>query len=107
MADGGISKRRQFVLIIAAAVAYILLEQVAWIERYEFVQEHRDRVILRIAALIPPRADVLTVLKDKVTGLLSPGVDVRIELVPEIQPGSGGKYRVLRSLLGSPYDLKL
>lgn len=46
-------------------------------------------------------------LKDKVAGLLGPGVDVRIELVPEIQPGSGGKYRVLRSLLGSPYDLKL
>lgn len=92
--------------IFAAAVAHLLQEQVAWIERYEFVQEHRDRVILRIAALIPPRADVLTVLKDKVTGLLGPGVDVRIKLVPEIQPGSGGKYRVLRSLLGSPYDLK-
>lgn len=29
MADGGISKRRQFVLIIAAAVAYILQEQIA------------------------------------------------------------------------------
>jgi phenylacetate-CoA ligase len=92
--------------IFAAAVAYILHEQVAWIERYEFVQEHRDRVVLRIAALIPPRADVLTALKDKVAGLLGPGVDVRIELVPEIQPGSGGKYRVLRSLLGSPYDIK-
>lgn len=93
--------------IFAAAVAYILHEQVAWIERYEFVQDDRDRVILRIAALIPPRADVLAVLKDKVAGLLGPGVDVRIELVPEIQPGSGGKFRVLRSLLGSPYDLKL
>jgi phenylacetate-CoA ligase len=90
--------------IFAAAVAYILQEQVAWIERYEFVQDDRDRVILRIAALIPPHADVLAVLKDKVAGLLGPGVDVRIELVPEIQPGSGGKFRVLRSLLGSPYD---
>jgi len=92
--------------IFAAAVAYILQEQIAWIERYEFVQERRDGVVLRIAALIPPRADVLTALKDKVEGLLGPGVDVRIELVPEIQPGPGGKYRVLRSLLGSPYDMK-
>lgn len=50
------------------------------------------------------RAFGLAVLKDKVAGLLGPGVDVRIELLPEIQPGSGGKYRVLRSLLGSPHD---
>lgn len=90
--------------IFAAAVVYIVQEQAAWIERYEFVQDDRDRVLLRIAALIPPRTDVLAVLKDKVAGLLGPGVDVRIELVPEIQPGSGGKFRVLRSLLGSPYD---
>jgi len=53
---------------------------------------------------LAPRAFGLAVLKDKVAGLPGPGMDVRIELVPEIQPGSGGKYRMLRSLLGSPYD---
>ena len=92
--------------VYAAPVAYILQEHAAWIERYEFVQNDRDRVILRIAALIPPRLDALTALKDKLVDLLGPGVDVRIDLVPEIQPGSGDKYRFLRSYLGSPYDMK-
>ena len=92
--------------IYAAVVAYILQEHIAWIERYELVQESRDRVVLRIVVFDTPRADVLAMLKDKIAGLLSPGVDVQIELVSEIQPGPGGKYRVLRSLLGSPYDIK-
>jgi len=92
--------------VYAGAIAHVLQEQVSWIERYELVQEERDRVIVRIAALSPPPAEVLAALKDSIADLLGPGVDVRIELVPEIQPGSGGKYRVLRSLLGSPYDMK-
>jgi phenylacetate-CoA ligase len=90
--------------IYAAVVAHILQEHLAWIDRYELVQESRDRVVLRIVAFDMPRADVLAILKNKVACLLGPGVDVRIELVSEIQPGPGGKYRVLRSLLGSPYD---
>ena len=88
----------------AAVVAHILQEHIAWIERYDLVQESRERIVLRIVPLDTPRADVLAMLKDKVMSLLGPGVDVQIKLVSEIQPGAGGKYRVLQSHLGSPYD---
>jgi phenylacetate-CoA ligase len=90
--------------VFANIVAVVIQDGAPWVGRYEFVQEREDRVELRVVPLSPPGPDVLADLKKRIGAQLGPGVDLRLEIVPDIVRGPGGKYRVLRSKLDSPYD---
>lgn len=72
-------------------IATVLHDQALWIQQYQLIQEQKDRVVLRAVASPLPSPEVLTTLRRAVQADLGPGVDFRIELVPEIKPGPGGK----------------
>lgn len=90
--------------LFAAAVSHFIQAHAPWIERYELVQERVDRIIIRIVALAPPSQEDRSLLRDGTATLLGRDVAVRLELVPEIVPGPGEKFRILRSLVGDRPD---
>jgi phenylacetate-CoA ligase len=90
--------------LFASALAIIVYKHAPWIERYEIVQEREDLVVLRAVPSVPPRPEELGTLKDLSSDRLGAGVEFRIELVQDIRPGPGGKFRIFRTKLGSPYD---
>lgn len=90
--------------IYAASAAYIFQKQVDWIRQYEMVQEKEDEVVLRAVPKGIPPAERLALLKKDIGDLLGEGVRFSLELVDELIPGPGGKYRVLRSRVNSFYD---
>jgi phenylacetate-CoA ligase len=90
--------------LFAAAVAYVLHADAPWIQQYELVQERVDRVRLRAVARPLPAVADLAALRARVERVLGPGVAFDTELVRAIEPGPGGKFRVLRSHVRSPYQ---
>jgi len=90
--------------LFASALAIIVYKHAPWIERYEIVQEREGLVVLRAVPAVPPRPEELGTLKDLSSDRLGAGVEFRIELVQDIRPGPGGKFRIFRTKLGSPYD---
>jgi phenylacetate-CoA ligase len=90
--------------LFASALAIIVYKHAPWIERYEIVQEREDIVVLRAVPEIPPRPEEIRKLKDLSLERMGAGVEFRIDLVQDIQPGPGGKFRIFRTKLGSPYD---
>ena len=92
--------------LFASAIAYILHDKGHWIERYELVQEREDKVVLRVVSGNFPAQDKLQALREKIQARLGPGVAFFIEQVSQIDPGPGGKFRVLRSYVRSPYAKK-
>jgi phenylacetate-CoA ligase len=89
--------------LFASAIAYILHDQAPWIERYELVQEREDKVALRVVSSDFPAKDKTRELKQKILSRLGPGVAFSVERVSQIEPGPGGKFRVLRSHIRSAY----
>jgi phenylacetate-CoA ligase len=89
--------------LFASAIAYILHDSAPWIERYELVQEKENKVALRVVSGHFPAQDKLLALKDIIQSQLGPGVTFSIEGVGQIEPGPGGKFRVLRSHIRSAY----
>ncbi len=85
--------------LYAAAAAHVIQAVAPWVEQYELVQERRDRVVVRLVPDSPPPPEALARLRDGLISLLGPGVEVELELVPEIVPEPGTKYRFLRSLV--------
>ena len=90
--------------IYANAPAMIIQEHASWVGQYELVQENRDRVDLRIVPLAEAGQDAVIELRERIWELLGRDVDFRLEIVSGIVPGPGGKYRILRSKIDSPYD---
>jgi phenylacetate-CoA ligase len=75
-----------------------------WIRQFELVQESPDSIVLRIVPAAAPPAQEVDALSGQSAKILGPGVRFRVELVPEIPPGPGGKIRYHRSLVRSIYD---
>lgn len=90
--------------LFASALAIIVYKHAPWIERYQIVQEREGLVVLRAVPAVPPRPEELGTLKDLSSDRLGAGVEFRVELVQDIRPGPGGKFRIFRTKLGSPYD---
>jgi phenylacetate-CoA ligase len=76
----------------------------AWFHQYQMIQEREDRILFRAVASTPPPQEELVSIERRVQTHLGPGVEFRIDLVPEIRPDPSGKLRVSRSLVQSTYD---
>ena len=87
--------------LFASAVAYILHDRAPWIEQYEMVQESEDKVVLRVVSAALPAEEKVRSLKEEIQARLGSGVNVRHERVSQIEPGPGGKFRVLLSHIRS------
>jgi phenylacetate-CoA ligase len=92
--------------LFASAIAYILHDKAPWVERYELVQEREDEVALRVVSGNFPAGDKIHTLKQEIQARLGPGVTFLLERVSQIEPGPGGKFRVLRSHVRSAYEKK-
>jgi phenylacetate-CoA ligase len=86
------------VLIVLRAKAFM------WIRRYQVVQERENRVVLRAVPSVPPSPEQIATVHESLAALLGPGVDLRIDLVSDLEPDVSGKFRIYRSLVKSAYD---
>jgi len=86
------------------AISLFLIENAPWALQFEIVQERLDRVALRFEALSPPSDADLDRLREGVLPLLGPGVELGIQIVPELAPTPGGKFWPRRSLVRTMYD---
>ena len=86
--------------LYAAAAAHVIQAVAPWVEQYELVQERLNLVVVRLIPDSPPPPEAFARLRSGLTDLLGRDVDIRLEVVPEIAPGPGEKFRFLRSMVG-------
>jgi phenylacetate-CoA ligase len=86
------------------SIILVLLEVAPWIMQVELVQEKVDRVVMRAEARPAPSLEEISALRDMILPMLGPDVEFDIEIVPQIQPGPGGKFWIRRSLVNSYYE---
>jgi phenylacetate-CoA ligase len=72
----------------------------AWVARFQVVQQRRDRFVLRVAAADSTRAEPRERIRAELSRILGSGVELRLELVDELDFEPSGKFRWGRSLLG-------
>jgi phenylacetate-CoA ligase len=75
-----------------------------WIRRYQYVQERRDLVRMRVEPYGPPSGEALADLRAVSSEILGAGVEFCVEIVETVGDEPNGKFRVARSLVASPYD---
>ncbi len=80
------------------------MDGASWIRQFEVVQDSPVSMVIRIVADGSPPASELADFTARSRTVLGPGVEFRVEFVPEIPPGPGGKVRFHRSLVRSIYD---
>jgi len=71
----------------------------SWVARFQVVQLRRDRFVLRLAAADPSRAEPRERIRAELSRILGPGVELRVELVDELDFEPSGKFRWSRSLV--------
>jgi phenylacetate-CoA ligase len=79
----------------ASEIVRPVVRKSGWIRRMQFVQEREDRIALRLVPLSAPPPGELQRIKTACLDMLGQGVDFRLDVVPEISPGPGGKYRLV------------
>ena len=70
-----------------------------WLERFQLVQQARDRVVLLVTSRGAPPPEDLSELGELARSVLGPDVAFRIEQVDDLAPGPGGKFNVYHSLV--------
>lgn len=97
MPDGRLLQPYELVIIIHQQAA-------RWVGQFQLTQETRERVVLRVAPLVPPAPDEVAVLEGVARAKLGAGIDFQLLLVPEIPVEINGKFRLSRSFVQSVYD---
>jgi phenylacetate-CoA ligase len=85
-------------------ISGLWMSRAPWILQLELVQEEEGLIILRIVPSSPPPQPEAAALIDETRKIFGPGIDFRLELVEDIKPDAGGKFRVHRSLVRSIHD---
>jgi phenylacetate-CoA ligase len=78
-------------------------EAAHWLGQYQFTQERKDRVILRMVPRVTPSPGDLARVRQALIAHLGAGVELEMLVVPEIAIELSGKFRVSRSLVQSAY----
>jgi phenylacetate-CoA ligase len=65
-----------------------------WIARYQLVQEREDRIVLRLVPAPGVHDERIAEFERFAASVVGPGVEVRVQIVPEIKIGPGGKFRL-------------
>lgn len=73
----------------------------AWVGRYQIVQEAPHRIVFTAVPRINPTAAQLDSIRASARGVLGPEVVFEVRLVGRIDPGQSGKFRVYRSMVNS------
>lgn len=86
-------------------LAHALRDQgLAWVAQYQLVQESVRRIVMRAVPASQPSDDDIALVKRRVAAVVGDGVTVELEIVPELQLGGRGKFRVYRSLVPGIQD---
>ncbi len=72
-----------------------------WVGQYQIVQESLNRIVLTAVPRFNPTPEEIERMRASVRDVVGPGVTFEVALVPRIDPGSTGKYRVYRSMVTS------
>ena len=75
-----------------------------WHRRYQFVQETRDRFVLRLIADRQPPGNELAELTAAIAATLGPRAAFSIELVDDLAFSDSGKHQICRSDLDGTAD---
>jgi phenylacetate-CoA ligase len=89
-------------LMHATAMVVLLRENMPWSRRHQVVQTQEDAVVLRVVPAVQPTSEQVQQIGAAVAQMLGPPMRVSVELVPEIEPGPGGKFRGVHCLVGPP-----
>ncbi len=81
-----------------------LNEMLPRVDRYELVQEKRDRIVMNVVSSPPVKPEERDAFTAKVRARLEHGVEFELENVDRIELGPGMKFRIKRSLVDSNYD---
>jgi len=71
----------------------------SWVARFQILQRRRDLFEIRLAPVDRAHDDNVARLHTELLAIVGPGVEVRIELVDELDFEPSGKFRVGRSLV--------
>lgn len=81
-------------------LAHALRDQgLAWVAQYQLVQENVNRIVMRAVPARQPSEEEITSVKKIVAVVVGDSVSVELEIVPELQLGERGKFRVYRSFV--------
>ena len=80
-------------------ITRVILSTTDWIRYHELIQEHNDRIVLRVVPYGEPPQEALSRLEGAVAPIVGAGVTFRVIRVPEIRPDPSGKFRYARSLV--------
>jgi len=82
----------------------VVWDTVQWARRYQAVQEREDRIVVRVVPSTTPTEAQLAEIRAAVRDAAGDGVEVALEIVPELPLEPSGKFRTSRSLVESRYD---
>jgi phenylacetate-CoA ligase len=85
-------------------ISGLWMSRAGWILQLELVQEEPAAIVLRAVPCFPPPPSEVASLAEETRKMLGPGIDFRVELVDDIKPDAGGKFRIHRSLVRSIHD---
>jgi len=90
--------------IYASTLDITIQDHSSWMTQYQVVQEKEDRVVLRIIPSRKPEPGECKALIRCMERFLGSEVQFDLQLMDDLPPGPGGKFRILRSLLRSEYS---
>jgi phenylacetate-CoA ligase len=88
----------------AGLIIHELNEFIPRADRYELIQENRNRIVMNIVVSPPLAPEEKHGFITRVQRRLEAGVEFDIQIVDQIELGPGMKYRIKRSLVDSYYN---
>jgi phenylacetate-CoA ligase len=81
-------------------LAHALRSQgLAWVAQYQLVQENVRRIVLRAVPARQPLEDEISSAKRTIAAIVGDAVALEVQIVPDLELGERGKFRVYRSLV--------
>jgi len=90
--------------VFASVLDHTIQDHSSWMAQYQVVQEREDKVLLWAIPLRKPEPGECKALIRCMERFLGSEVQFDLQLMDDLPPGPGGKFRILRSLLRSEYD---
>lgn len=70
-----------------------------WVRQYQFVQDRIDRLVFRLVPRRTPLTAEITSLREAMRDVLSPGMEVVVEIAERLDSENGSKFRMYRCLV--------
>ncbi len=85
-------------------VIEVMSDEHAWIGRYQILQERKDSIVLRVVPRVEPTHEEILRVETALRPIVGADVEFQMILVPEIELGASGKFRIAHSLVSACRD---